>query len=448
MPGKAELCFLSATQILSLLKDNVIIIEDYARSLLHRIDQRDDIVKAWAYLDSQQILRQARALDRVPPTQRGPLHGLAIAIKDSINTKAGWFPLPGKTTTPGLTWLNSGPQTANLHDVNRTPGRSSTGSAAVAADFQVPFSIGTQTSGSIIRPASYTGIFAMKPTYNAISLKGQKICSISLDTIGFFARYIEDLQLLTDAFSLKDIHPHKTIPLKEIRDQAGPGTITAMNTAFTILHNRGIKIDQVAFPPEYANSKVLAQNFNTIYETEARSSFRQEYNMDKSKLHPEIRTFVETPPPLHKNTLKLSTTSPASEKSSLLPSSPNRRNSHPQRPRRSTSRSTRYGKFGIQFLLDSAYILSSLPTIPPLLLHPHPHLITSTNPIHVLQSQKSTHMPVNIPAFIGPTRMPIGLSLIASPFRDQHLLFLAKCIAEPLMSEGGCKGNSPPNHQV
>ncbi|TGO16988.1 hypothetical protein BTUL_0022g00900 [Botrytis tulipae] len=144
----------------------------------------------------------------------------------------------------------------------------------------------------------------MKPTYNAISLEGQKICSISLDTLGFFARYIEDLQLLADAFSLKDIHPHKTIPLKEIRvafmqtpmwDQAGPGTITAMDTAFTILHNRGLKIDQVPCTPESINFKMLTQNFNTIYDTEARSSSRQEYNMDKSKLHSEIRALVETP---------------------------------------------------------------------------------------------------------------------------------------------------------
>ncbi|KAF7892060.1 hypothetical protein EAF00_008362 [Botryotinia globosa] len=393
-PRQAELCLLSATQILSLLKDNVITVEDYARSLLHRIDQRDDIVKAWAYLDAQQILRQARALDKVPPTQRGPLHGLdrnrktdcdqrfhqhqswvvqvsaaklpLINMQVDMPTEFGCSLYQGNQPTldssavsilrnAGALIFGSGPQTATPHDVNCTPGGLSTGSAAAVADFQVPFSIETQTGGSVIRPASYTGIFATKPTYNAISLEGQKICSISLDTLGFFARSIGDLQLRTDAFSLKDIHPHKTILLKEIRvafmqtpmwDQVSPGTITAMDTPFTILHNRGIKTDQVAFPPESINFKVLAQNFNTIYETKARSSFRQEYNMDQSKLHPEIRTFIETPPPPHKNTPKLSTTS--------------------LRPRRSTSRYARYGKFGIQFLLDGAYISSSPPPIIPL----------------------------------------------------------------------------------
>ncbi|TGO47888.1 hypothetical protein BOTNAR_0502g00080 [Botryotinia narcissicola] len=270
MPGQAELRFPSATQILSLLKDNVITVEDYAHFLLHRVDQRDDIGKGMGIsrpallclklaFHAQQIPRQARALDRVPPAQQGPLHGLAIAIKDLISTK-----------------LNSGPQTANPHDVNRTLGGPSTGSAAVVADFQVPFSIGTQTGGSVIRPASYTGILAMKPTYNAISLEGQKICSISLDTLSLTEVRIAFMQT-------------------PMWDQAGPGTITAMNTAFTILHNHDIKIDQVAFPPEYTHSKVLAPNFNSIYETEARSSSRQEYNMDKSKLHSEIRALVETP---------------------------------------------------------------------------------------------------------------------------------------------------------
>ncbi|TGO48103.1 hypothetical protein BCON_0251g00110 [Botryotinia convoluta] len=238
----------------------------------------------------------------------------------------------GKTTTPELTWLNSGPKTTNPHDVNCTPGGSSTGSAAAVADFQVPLSIGTQTGGSLMRPASYTGIFTMKPTYNAISLECQKICSIFLDTLGFFARSVEDLQLLADVFSLKDAHPHKTIPLKETRiafmqtpmwDQAGPGTITAMNTAFTILHNRGIKVDQVPFPPEYTDSKILTQNFNTICKTEAQSSFLKEYNMDKSKLHPKSALSSKPHPTLHKDTTKLSTTSPVSEKSSLLPSSLN-----------------------------------------------------------------------------------------------------------------------------
>ena len=99
----------------------------------------------------------------------------------------------GKTTTTEFTVTNSGPETTNPRDPNRTPGGSSCGSAAAVADFQVPISLGSQTGGSVIRPASYTGIFAMKPTHNGISLEGQKAFAPTFDTFGFFTRSAEDL---------------------------------------------------------------------------------------------------------------------------------------------------------------------------------------------------------------------------------------------------------------
>ncbi|TGO29196.1 hypothetical protein BPAE_0017g00010 [Botrytis paeoniae] len=177
-------------------------------------------------------------------------------------------------------------------------------------------------------------------------------------------------------------------------DQAGPGTITAMNTAFTILHNRGIKTEQVLFPPEYTNFKILTQNPNTICKTEAQSSFRKEYNMDKSNLHPEIRTLVETP-------------------------------SHT-----SQEYSQALDYFGRIRKIFTSSILSEYDAI-----------LTPSVPDEALLGLKdmgssSTHMPVlNIPTFISPNSMPTGLSIIAAPLYDQHLLYLAKCIAEPLMSE-------------
>ncbi|GES65193.1 biuret amidohydrolase [Aspergillus terreus] len=83
----ANLYILNATQVLDLFKNNTITVEQYARSLLDRIDERDGIVKAWVYLDSEFVLNQARALDQIPPEERGPLHGLAIGVKDIMNTK-------------------------------------------------------------------------------------------------------------------------------------------------------------------------------------------------------------------------------------------------------------------------------------------------------------------------------------------------------------------------
>ena len=94
------------------------------------------------------------------------------------------FYFAGKTTTTEFTVTNSGPETTNPHNPNRTPGGSSCGSAAAVADFQVPLSLGGQTGGSLIRPASFTGVFAMKPTHNAISPEGQKSFLLPLIPLG------------------------------------------------------------------------------------------------------------------------------------------------------------------------------------------------------------------------------------------------------------------------
>ncbi|PTD07630.1 Glutamyl-tRNA [Fusarium culmorum] len=220
---------LTATHALELINNNTISVEAYAKSLLDRIEERDSTVKAWAYLDPALVLSQARALDKLPIEERGPLHGLPIGIKDIMNTKdmptqygspiyqghqpsfdssavailrAAGAIIFGKTTTTEFTAMNSGPETTNPHDPNRTPGGSSCGSAAAVADLQVPLSLGAQTGGSIIRPASFTGIFAMKPTFNAISIEGQKAFAPTFDTFGFFGRSIDDLKLLADVFSL------------------------------------------------------------------------------------------------------------------------------------------------------------------------------------------------------------------------------------------------------
>lgn len=208
----------------------------------------------------------------------------------------------GKTTTSEFARVNSGPDTTNPHDPKRTPGGSSSGSAAAVADFQVPLSVGTQTGGSTIRPASYTGIFGMKPTYGAISPEGQKMCSISVDTFGFFARSIEDMQLLTDVFGLKDDGPLTRMSLKETRiavmktpvwHQAGPGTVAAMGKAAMILESYGAKVEHVSFPSEHDDFDTLKRMYTVVANSDAQATFLKEYRMNKSELHPEIRSIVE-----------------------------------------------------------------------------------------------------------------------------------------------------------
>ena len=207
--------------------------EELVTACLERIHARDDQVKAWAWLDSEQALAQAGACDERPAIT--PLHGIPVGIKDIINTVnmptcygsqvyAGHYPteeaecirllqqagavILGKTVTTEFAFYAPG-NTANPHNLEHTPGGSSSGSAAAVADFHVPVALGTQTSGSIIRPASFNGIFGYKPTYNSYSVYGIHPLARELDTLGAFARSPADLCLLHGVLS------KKAIPLPE-----------------------------------------------------------------------------------------------------------------------------------------------------------------------------------------------------------------------------------------
>jgi len=187
---------------------------------LERIHAREEQVGAWAWLDPDQALAQAKACDRRPATT--PMHGVPVGVKDIINTAdmptcygsqiyAGHYPdedaecirllrragavIMGKTVTTEFAFYAPG-KTANPHNLERTPGGSSSGSAAAVADFHVPVALGTQTSGSIIRPASFNGVFGCKPTYNSYSLDGIHPLAPDLDTLGGFSRSPADLALL------------------------------------------------------------------------------------------------------------------------------------------------------------------------------------------------------------------------------------------------------------
>jgi len=199
--------------------------EALAAACLERIAARDEEVRAWAFIDRKQALAQARALDRMP--RRGRLHGVPFGVKDIIDTadlpteynspiyrghrpkadaacvallrQAGCLIL-GKTVT--TEFANNHPsQTRNPHNPAHTPGGSSSGSAAAVADCMVSAALGTQTGGSVIRPAAYCGAFAIKPSFGSINRAGVKFVAESLDTVGIFARGVEDLALALEVLS-------------------------------------------------------------------------------------------------------------------------------------------------------------------------------------------------------------------------------------------------------
>lgn len=199
---------------------------ELAQACLERIEALEPDIHAWAWLDSDHVLEQARALDAYRSTGRaiGPLHGLPVAIKDVIDTariptvngtiidegrvpgadafvverlKAAGAVIMGKTATTELAFLHP-TRTRNPHNLEHTPGGSSSGSAAAVAAGMVPLAIGTQTGGSVIRPAAYCGVVGFKPTFGAIPRTGILAQSPSLDTVGAFARSVEDAAMVAE----------------------------------------------------------------------------------------------------------------------------------------------------------------------------------------------------------------------------------------------------------
>ncbi|KAK8046510.1 glutamyl-tRNA amidotransferase subunit A [Apiospora saccharicola] len=319
---------LSATQVLARYKDGSLTVEEYARSLLSRIEQRDATVKAWAYLDPEYVIEQAKALDQTPAEQRGPLHGVAVAVKDVIYTKdmptqfnspiyEGHAPrvdaasvailreagalLLGKTTTTEFPATTVGPKTSNPHDPSRTPGGSSSGSGAAVGDFQAPLGLGTQTGGSTIRPGSFNGIYAFKPTWNSISREGQKVYALLFDTLGLYARRVDDLELLADVFALHDDATPPPVPfcvrgakfamLKTVVwPEVGPGTAAAMEKAAKLLRAHGAEVDELELPPEFDD---MPHHHRVVLHAEGRVAFLPEYRIAPDQLHGFLVGHVE-----------------------------------------------------------------------------------------------------------------------------------------------------------
>jgi Asp-tRNA(Asn)/Glu-tRNA(Gln) amidotransferase A subunit family amidase len=192
----------------------------------------DDPIRAWAHLDADIALVQAREMDRIRKAGKatGGLHGVPVGLKDIIDTRfmptergspifAGRKPdadaeivnrlreagavIMGKTKTTEMAFVHP-TDTTNPHDPSRSPGGSSSGSAAAVAAHHVPLAIGSQTGGSVIRPASYCGIYGFKPTRGVISRSGVLRTSVSLDQLGTFGRSLDDVALLTNVIASYD----------------------------------------------------------------------------------------------------------------------------------------------------------------------------------------------------------------------------------------------------
>ena len=199
---------------------------------ISRAEARADDVGAWTYLNPCIAREQADNCDQAQAEGRdlGPLHGVPVGLKDIIDTadmptengsalfegrrpvadgtiarllrQAGAVVM-GKTVTTEFA-LSAPGKTKNPHNPAHTPGGSSSGSAAAVADHQIPLSVGTQTGGSMIRPASYCGIHGYKPTFGSISRAGMFPLARPLDHPGIYARSTDDIALMGDVLMVKD----------------------------------------------------------------------------------------------------------------------------------------------------------------------------------------------------------------------------------------------------
>ena len=230
---------LSLEELALKIKDTQVSSVEVCQAYIERIKKFEKDVKAWAHFDKKVLLEKAAEADdhRKSGKPLGLLHGIPIAVKDIIGTvdmptecgtvirkgksysqnaeiidllHASGAIVMGKTATSELAYLGP-PTTTNHHDKSRTPGGSSSGSAACIASFMAPASIGSQTGGSVIRPASYCGVVGYKPSYGLISRNGVLRTSYSLDQIGMFGRKVEDVAMLAKVLIKKDKYDPATI---------------------------------------------------------------------------------------------------------------------------------------------------------------------------------------------------------------------------------------------
>ncbi len=223
---------LKAEELALKIKEAQLTSVEICEKYIERINKFEKDVKAWAHFDKKLLLEKAAEADEYRRSGKplGPLHGVPVAVKDIVGTLdmptecgtvirkgksysqnaeivdlllAAGAIVMGKTATAELAYLGP-PKTTNPHDHSRTPGGSSSGSAAAVASFMAPLSIGSQTGGSIIRPASYCGVVGYKPTYGLISRNGVLKTSEKLDHIGVFGRSVEDVALLSKVLIKKD----------------------------------------------------------------------------------------------------------------------------------------------------------------------------------------------------------------------------------------------------
>src|SRR5271169_6053939 len=314
---------LSAVEAARQIAEGNLTAETLVTAYLDHIAARESVVGAWQHLDREQALAEARHRDAEPP--RGPLHGVPIAVKDLIDTcdmptsygspiyrghrpaadascvalaRAAGAIVLGKTVTTEFATFTPG-KTANPRNPAHTPGGSSSGSAAAVADGMAPLAFGTQTAGSVIRPAAYCGCVGYKPSFGLINRAGVKPLADSLDTIGVFARSVEDAAFFSGVLSERPALRHLGVPSQAPRfglyrtpmwDEAEPATATALDAAREALERAGATVTELAIAPEHHG---LAEAQNTIMLFEMVRALAYERIEHSAELSPRLGQMLD-----------------------------------------------------------------------------------------------------------------------------------------------------------
>jgi len=324
-------------ELVKQVKDAKLTSVEICQAYIDRINKFEKDVKAWVHFDKKLLLERAEEADNYRKSGKptGPLHGIPVALKDIIGTydmptecgtvlrkgktqsqnaeivdllKSAGAIIMGKTATSELAYLGP-PKTRNPHDYNRTPGGSSSGSAAVIAAHMAPLSIGSQTGGSVIRPASYCGVVGYKPSYGLISRNGVLRTSYALDHIGVFGKTVEDVALLAKVLIKKDSYDEATVyysaedmlevcrkePLFEpkfifYKTDSWKKVDKKSRESFEFFIKAFKKNIEVFDTPSYF--KDIDKYHQIIHETDLSNNFQDYYKKSKNKLSKEMQSAI------------------------------------------------------------------------------------------------------------------------------------------------------------
>ena len=328
---------LSAVEMVQSLKKGEITSEELVKSYIEQIKKKEKEVEAWEFFDQELVLNQAKKLDELHQSgKHGDLHGIPVGIKDIFDTenmpttdgteihkknpswndctvvsklKQAGAIIMGKTVTAELAYYSPG-KTKNPHDTTRTPGGSSSGSAAAVASHMVPLAVGSQTNGSVIRPASYCGVVGYKPTKGLISRHLVLQISRALDQVGVFANSIEDAALISEQLIGHDkqdpdtsLNPRpKLLAASKEKPPAEP-VLAHIKLPFMNELEEDVKegfkeikdelkgkVDEIELPKGFA---AIPDWHKIIMESDMARSFSEEYKKSKNKLSDKIIEAIE-----------------------------------------------------------------------------------------------------------------------------------------------------------